>query len=462
MLITLYSFSKRKNSTKQPNTGTQVGVNLKNPTSKYNPTFIIGNINPLSYTYLKWEDRYYYIDDIRFIRDHYYELVCSLDVLATYKANVLATTAYVAYSSTNFSTHIVDQRLSTEDTLFYDTESSQLITDGVEVLKQGTYIINYVTSRPTYGGSGLSWMSSSTAEQLLSTLSTEGFKNWLDSFPKQLQGAYDALLSAIAVPFTWYTTPDENAPNIFLAGYDTGIKANRPIPRVVYKTYVTIPWRYTDFRNLAPYTTLLLFLPAYGFVELNPNDYIGKTQITVELTIDGITGHATYIVDKLFRANTSFGVPINIGTIKSNAVGTVGSTLATAGSIGGAIAASLATGGLSVPAAFTTAAAIASQASNTYVSSQQRSVGSIGTNGGSDGIYASIGNWRNVYCMSLSHPTNVEPTVFTNALGRPCNKVLSLASLSGYVQTVGASVSIPNSIHATEVNNLLNGGVYIE
>lgn len=462
MVVTLYTFSKRRNSTARPSGGTGVGVNLKNPTSKFSPTFLVGTINPTGYTYLKWDDRYYYIDDIIYTRDHYYELVCSLDILATYKDNVLASTAYVAYSSSNFSSHIVDQRLSTVDTLFYDTEASQLITDGVDVLNQGTYIINYVTSRPTYGGSGLSWLSTSTATQLLSTLSTDGFKNWLESFPKQLQGAYDALLSAIAVPFTWYTKPDANAPNIFLAGYDTGIKANRPSPRVVYKTSVSIPWQYADFRNIAPYTSLLLFLPAYGFVELNPNDYIGKTQITVELTIDGIKGDATYIVDKLFRADTSFGVPINIGTIKTNAVGTVGSTLATAGSIGGAIAASLATGGISTASVFTAAAVSAAQSTNVYISSQQRTVGSIGSNGGSSGIYASIGNWRNVYCMSLSHPTNVDPTVFTNALGRPCNKVLSLASLSGYVQTVGASVSIPNSNFAAQINSLLDGGVYLE
>ena len=279
MVITLYTFTKRRNSTARPTGGNNVGVNLKNPTSKFSPTFLIGGIDPTGYTYIKWDDRYYYIDDIIYTRDHYFELVCSIDYLATYKANILATTAYVAYSSSNFSSHIVDQRLSTEDTLFYDTETSQLITDGVDVLNQGTYIINYVTSHPTYGGSGLSWLSTATAVQLLSTLSTDGFKNWLDSFPKQLQGAYDALLSAIAVPFSWYTQPDANAPNIFLAGYDTGIKANRPSPRVIYTTSVAIPWQYEDFRNLAPYTTLLLFLPAYGFVELNPNDYIGKTQI---------------------------------------------------------------------------------------------------------------------------------------------------------------------------------------
>ena len=129
MLITLYSFSKRKNSTKQPNTGTQVGVNLKSPTSKYNPTFIIGNTNPLPYTYLKWEDRYYYIDDIRFIRDHYYELVCSLDVLATYKANVLATSAYVAYSSSNYNENLLDSRISSLTTATTQTSSTVLFDD---------------------------------------------------------------------------------------------------------------------------------------------------------------------------------------------------------------------------------------------------------------------------------------------------------------------------------------------
>ena len=459
MLITLYSFSKRKNSTKQPNTGTQVGVNLKSPTSKYNPTFIIGNINPLSYTYLKWEDRYYYIDDIRLIRDHYYELVCSLDVLATYKANVLATTAYVAYSSSNFSTHIVDNRLSTIDTLSTKSSSSTLFSDGVGSIMLGTYIITYVSSSPTYGASGVTWASEPQAINIVKMLSTEGFTTWQNEFPKQLLGAYDALLSVTAVPFSWYQRElsFSHPPNILLGGYDTGVASHPPNPRVEYSTTVSIPWQYEDFRNLEPYTSLLLFLPGYGLVELNPNDFIGKTSITIKAVVDGLTGKTTYIVDKVYKATTTLGVNMNVGTVS------YGNLLYSSLSLAQSTLSSL-TGLFSTNpiGALTSSINSVPQLASSYISSQQRSLGSIGSNGASNDIYASIGSWADVICTTLSHPTNVDPSVFTSTLGRPCNQVISLSSLTGYVQTVNASVSISNSIHATEVNNLLNGGVYIE
>ena len=442
MLITLYSFSKRKNSTKQPITGTQVGVNLKSPTSKYNPTFIIGNINPLSYTYLKWEDRYYYIDDIRFIRDHYYELVCSLDVLATYKSNILATSAYVAYSSSNYNVNLLDTRISSVTTATTQTSSSVLFDDFLT--SGGTYIVSYLTDKPTVGASGVVWLDQSGCNSLAETLSTEGFNSYLSDLSKQMQGAYDSLLSCLVVPFNWYAGTTA-ATEIHLGSY-TGPFGKIPTEGETYNCLVDIPWQYSDFRNSSLYTSLLLYLPCYGLVELNANDFIGKTQIHIKCTIDGITGIGVYHVGNVFKGNCTFATSYPIGTSHRNSLQQLDNAIS--------LASSFATNNY---------LGVASSLINGIILDQKRTYGQVGTANGGVLVKSSIiPDPSRVVCITITHKTNVEPSTFTSSLGRPCNQVISLSSLTGYVQTVNASVSIPNSIYATEVNNLLNGGVYIE
>ena len=59
------TFSKRRNSTKQPATlSDQKTVQLKETTSVDHPTFILSG-NNFSYNYCSWDNRYYFITDIR-------------------------------------------------------------------------------------------------------------------------------------------------------------------------------------------------------------------------------------------------------------------------------------------------------------------------------------------------------------------------------------------------------------
>lgn len=96
MQITLYNLAKRRNSTKQPSKGTNITVNLKEGTSYFNPSFIL-NLNPTGFNYLSWDNRYYYITNIENTRNGIYTISCELDALATYKSDILGTTAFVLY-----------------------------------------------------------------------------------------------------------------------------------------------------------------------------------------------------------------------------------------------------------------------------------------------------------------------------------------------------------------------------
>lgn len=462
MEFTVYKFTKRNNSTKRPTNEPQIKLDgwHKKTTSIYSPTFTVTQ-RLVGYSYLTWENMYYYITDIVFIRKDYYELVCELDVLATYKENILNTTAFVLYSTSNVNLQIPDTRYSMVNAPTIKSSNSVLLDDGSNIMSEGMFLLNYVTSQPTYGASGSVYLTYQQCIDVTNILASSGFSEWLNNAQKQFMGAYDSLLGCLYFPFKWNEFLSATK-KIVLGGYDTNIMGIEPV-NTRYNIEVTIPWAFNDFRNMPPYTSLIVFLPAYGFVELNPADYIGKTKIPVNLLIDGITGSGTYIVGENFRATTSFATPINIGTIKSNTIGATMSALSTVGAVAGGIAASVASGGLAAPAAIGGAASIATMAANTYIAAQQRSLGSIGSNGGTASIFQGPNlEWTKVYCIIIAHDTAQTVGSFNHINGGICNQVLSLNSLSGYCQTINASVNTPNLIASNKINSMLDGGIYIE
>lgn len=125
MEITLYNFTKRRNSTKRPSKGILVNVNLKEGCSHYNPSFIL-TTNPTNYSYLSWGTWYYYISDIVNTRNGVWTISCEIDVLATWKDDIKSTSAYVLYSSSNYNTDLIDSRLSSAKNAIINTSSANL------------------------------------------------------------------------------------------------------------------------------------------------------------------------------------------------------------------------------------------------------------------------------------------------------------------------------------------------
>ena len=86
-------------------------------------------------------------------------------------------------------------------------------------------------------------------------------------------------------------------------------------------------------------------------------------------------------------------------------------------------------------------------------------VGSVGSYGNTIAMDSTL----NIEIVVISHDTNVEPSSMATNYGRPCNKVLSLSGLSGYVQTTNANVvTWAPKQYKDEIDSLLNGGVYLE
>ena len=444
MEIICYKFEKRYNSTKRPTeTGAIYNVQLKDATSIYTPVFTVTNFGT-EYNYIQWNNRYYYVTDVEIIRNNIYNLTCQIDFLRTFYDNIANTTAFIDFSTSDYNTQIIDNRIPVATDCTYYTNSAQIVSGGTLDFNFGTYIIEYVTDSANFGTTGLVALGVSAAKELSNALTNTDFFN-IENFEKQFNNVYQSIKKLTYIPLLLSNFSGEVTP-IRLGSFSTGISGFTPPMTVKMSADIAIPRPFTDFRQLQPYCSYLLYLPGYGFTTLDNADIAGKSTLTIKLDIDGATGDATYTVDKIFKGSCNFGVSMSLGTVSSNIGGVWGNGLQRATSLitGNAVGA---IGGLV----------------NTALASRQRNLGNVGSTGALSSVFATIGDdWRNAYIVCIAHNTAVEPDSIAETMGRPCQKVRQINGLTGYVQTRNASVSTGNSDITQQINNLLDGGVYIE
>lgn len=436
MQITLYNLAKRRNSTKQPSKGNAITVKLKEGTSYFNPSFIL-NINPTGFNYLSWDSRFYYITNIENIRNGIYTISCELDVLATYKSDILGTTAFVLFSSSNYDVGIPDTRLSTAKNTIINKNSVNL---SFTATPQPRYIISYIGTH----SSPYVAVTSTQLAKLMSKMSENAFAELFtdpnNAISKMLTDTGSCITSCIYNPCTITGSISEI---VFAGNYETGVVGNAVNRDAKGSVSVRIPWNFSDFRNRSQYTSLLLYLPAYGWLELNADNFQGKSSINIELTLDSVVGEICYIIENQARCVAQMGVPIQVSTVtQGNYLGSIGNVVS--GTIAGLMG-NYAGAGVS--------------AFNAITSAIGTNVGSVGGSGGNTSYISK----KDITLVCISHNTNVEPSSMTSNCGRPCNKVLSLSGLRGYVQTANANViTTASKQYKDEIDSLLNGGVYIE
>lgn len=474
--LTLWeSFSKRENSTKIPTTqGIDKTVRLKENVSLSSPVFILNEVNAL-YSYAKFDDRYYFIDDIVVLSNTQSEIHCVLDVLGTYKTDIQLTSAFVKYHSHN-NTEITDARLSTKTSasLLASTGAFDLL--GSSLGANNAIIINVVGKDSSCAYA----LSQTTARTLISK-----FEDWYnddDIMPlppeesvfaeivnaltymanafwyacKQffsMGSAKDCIRNAIMLPIP--VSAVAGIPQgIYLGNYDTDKTGIRIEDRIFSDgCEVSIPWQANDWRRNAPYHEIFLYIPYIGLISISPSDVIEETTIHVSVSMDYTSGDTVFTVyagtlnHVIGQYNTNLGAPYPIGS--SNI--TPSSVMTALGSSALAIGGAMATGGSSLAMASTGFLGIQNS-----LSPQPSCIG--GACGG-----AGMGVDNNVRCYTIFHDTTVAPSNVSAVFGTPTNAVMALSTITGYVQTVGASVS--GDMELTEkkkINSMLDSGIYIE
>ena len=289
---------------------------------------------------------------------------------------------------------------------------------------------------------GLTEQSLTTLQSALSTNAfAELFVDSSKAVSKMLSNTAQAITGCTYVPRCSTTGRPMNI--VLAGGYNTGASGTLVNRHDFAQTSISIPWNFSsgDFRNRSQYTSLLLLLPCYGYLQLNTDNYIGDGSIIIDVFQDSATGTIAY-KGKDFYCTSNMGCNVQISTT-------------TQGNLASGIS-SMASVGLQ---AFTNPIGAIGSLFNTVTSSMATNVGSVGSYGNT----ISMDSTLNIEIVVMSHDTNVEPSSMTTNYGRPCNKVLSLSGLSGYVQTTNANVvTWAPKQYKDEIDSLLNGGVYLE
>ena len=458
MRVVLYSTSKKNNSTLIPTGGVTLdGVTLKVETSTLTPTLLLStdkNFFSDPPSEVNMDGKYYFVTNIRSIRQKLWELSCEIDVLATYKSEILENSCLIEFDE-SVNSSIADTRLP----VVKDVVRAGTIVSMRDIMREGgTFLL---------GVNGQSSVTTFAFENMDTiTNITNSIGDWADNLFNGVELSVDGICDAVVRGFKQFATVGSANSNIrsciwipwaintvavkpvIVGNYDTGYTGYTVTARcAVHKFTVKIPWQFGDWRDSNPYTTVYLYIPYIGFLSYSADELHGVNSLTVHFSIDQITGSVSAVVKAdeyiigAYGGSSAISIPIGISNITPQQV---------VGSIASGVAATAVGGIWGFNAG--TLNALAS-----FVNPLQTTVGSFGN--GSGALQP-----ESIVCYVYTHDIPDAPKSYGTVIGTPTYKVKKLSDLSGYVKTGNASVSVNGATYSeiSKINSLLNGGIYIE
>lgn len=471
MEIILYSdFSKRKNSTKNPESPSAISVSvtrqvtLKGECSKIRPSFFISDIT--GFVYCKAWGWYYFITNVAYDINGAQYIDCEIDVLGTWRTVIMSTRSLVRFSSSNFNENIIDDRVAQRVTNQYDIELEESMFTA-----SGCYIISTVNNDTLYGGVTSYAVSPGTLRSILYYLINDD-SLW-GSLEQLFNDVSSSILSCRYVPVPISEFYSTQGANVVIGDWDSGEMGYVTDGRIEENVTLQIPWRYSDFRRFSDYTRFILTLPFIGCVDISPEKLIGHSEIQIRVVGNAITGNIIYRIavagHYIASYSGSFGRAVPVSTSQIDTEGFL-SGLATQGGavIGGAIGstalglglASTPVGQFALAAGMVKSAYSLSQGVLQSTSALHKS--DFTHTGGFGGGFGEV-LFDSYMLVSITYDSQTEPSELTELYGRPCYKVEQIGSLNGYVQTIGFSIDIsaPDPIK-TAINDAMDNGVYLE
>lgn len=343
--VILYTFSKKENSTAQPTGGTTISGVFREPSSIVNPTimFKLNSAPTFNHAYISEFNRYYFIEN--WTTDHGLWIASMrVDALASWKANIGASTQYVTRSASRFDGTIIDNLYPTTNEI--TSHFSQLPDSPID-FRGSSYVIGVA------GKDGITYygLHESGFTYLLDAIFTNG-ENWLGQIDEIGEDLQKALINPMQyiVSCRWFPF------DVFEYGTSVSkikfgwwelfvecVKVNRYALFQASIPYTQHPQSASrgTYLNIAPFTRRTLFCNAFGCVPINLNTLAEVTTIPLDLTVDMFTGRGKL---ELYAQNRSakpfqleysqFAVDVeltgsasNLGGVASGLIGTAGSVL---------------------------------------------------------------------------------------------------------------------------------------
>lgn len=465
MNVVFYDHAKRNNSTKLPTGGVTIPCALKGACSVVSPVLEIKTPTKPDYNYAYISDfgRYYYVTEWIYDKG-IWSCSLSVDVLTSWRNEIKSTKAQVLFSSSLYDLDIIDNRVASIGTYRRKSYTADFVgtLTGQNVSPSGTFAINALSNTSTWAtGTTTSYFMTYQqmqlfARELVTPSVWEGLKQFFSNpmdgitecyyIPLDISKFIDLTVDG-AVQIGDYTFPTATAKK--------AISTNFALRS--YTTSIDIPWLYEDFRRLAPYTELTMFVPFCGAKPINPEMVYDIDKLFIDYSVDIVTGNIQAIVynkEELleeFSGNCKITLPV--GQTQSRVESVIGATGGAITAIAGFASGNVALGATGVLSAISSVITPAS----------------VKTTGGMSGtiLGAILGNdllrWQKFRLSATSRDTADEPENMRAVIGNSLNKVTTLSDLTGYVQCYGASVNATATIgEINSINDYLNSGVYIE
>lgn len=459
------NFSKKKNSTKQPTSGTDATVYLKDDCSIINPVIRTSGI-PVNanYMYISDWNRYYFVNNVVYLANNLREFTLEVDVLASYKSTIGSTVARVAFAATGYDTAIADTRITTKvSKIKYSND-----VDLTSLTTTGTYVLTvFNDDAQTSAGFGTIY--------LLDADNMSRLKKWManptiyDAIEQYLHGApLESIYSCIWVPFNISANPGSAVSSIHIGDQDTSLESPAITGYVLGATTsasdtasLTIPFRYNDFRDAEPYSSAELYLPGVGYTDFNISDWLDTVNISITYTFDYATGDLTYYLEDfnselIQTATCNVASPCALAQTLTNGSGILGGVGGAVASLGG-FALSAATG--NAMGAIASASGFLTSASSIALSANKRAVSIKGSVGGRTATDIKKAILTGFYMDTEA----VSDTNYIAKMGRPVAVTHAISNHSGFVICDNASVDIAGTaLEKDRINGYLNSGFYYE
>ena len=461
-LKTWSGFSKRINSTKQPTSGSDLTVKLKDGTSITEPTFLCSTVGTgVNYVYSSDWGRYYFVRDAVQVTADQVELRCSVDHLASAKTYIGNTKANIERTSSSVNLLVTDPRNApTFKYLTKYTSLKDLSSNGFST--SGSYICGFVTDN------GLRYYVLD-ASKLADVCAGIFSSNFVQALENQLYDMKNIFVSCIWLPFnpsgislsSTITVRGESLKdgggNVITAPYIP--LSSRYVSIAASSVTVGYPYDGTynvdNYLDAAPYTTGTMYLPFVGVVPFDVDIFFNDKTAQLSLVLDTYTGDIVYRLQDsannlvaTYQGNCASQVPIAGQT--NNPLATVAGGLSL---IGGA--ASLLAGNVGVGIGGAAGGALA-VASGMQLHTQVN--GTI-----SSGIGSQLSLDAHVVVRTRKPCETAIESAWQNDGGWEQHQDQTISSLSGYVKCTDASVDCPfTESEKQAINGFLNSGFYYE
>lgn len=468
MQVTLYSFSKKTNSTRLPSGGAGFNCRLKDSSSVIEPVLefqTINNPSSYNYVYIPAFSRYYFISNWTYYGGVW---TCNavVDVLASWKSNITSYTCYILRASNKKLSNefLTDGTYPIENSSIVETTQNPTLwasnyDDGVfSVGVAGTETTYYLMNRTNLNKMFTTMFSDDYADSLL--------QNWGNLYP-QLRASFNPLQYITSLNWLPFKFGSMSVQPIKVGWVDLLEISNAPISATaVYHTTTSFPNnKHPDaeergrYLNCPPFSSYWLLIPPFGEIALD-GGVVGTSQldITCDIWVDLKTGSGTLKVTcganyLLGWYHAQVGIPHQASQIYNNEVSNLDLALTGAsaalsmfpsvgdsgnGNIGGIL------GGVN-------------QINSGLTQIGASNVPHARTIGGTGSVNSLIGK-PTLYRQFWS----IADEDFQNRGRLICSRQ-RIGSFSGFVLCSNASLSLPATDREIQsVNSFLNGGFFVE